>query len=180
VGFLLLTGARRTEAAAMPWAELAEGDWTLPGPRNKTKLDLLRPLPPAALAVLGAKPDSATFVFSTDDGATALSGFSKFKSEFDRAVTAELRKHDPKAQPLPNWTLHDLRRTARSLMSRAGVSPDHAERCLGHVIGGVRGRYDRHEFRDEKAQALRALARLVDRIVQGKPTTLRLVRAPHP
>jgi hypothetical protein len=24
-------------------------------------------------------------------------------------------------------------------MSRAGVPSDHAERCLGHVIGGVRG-----------------------------------------
>jgi hypothetical protein len=32
-----------------------------------------------------------------------------------------------------------LRRTARSLMTRAGIAPDHAERALGHVIGGVRG-----------------------------------------
>src|SRR5262249_38104308 len=31
------------------------------------------------------------------------------------------------------WTLHDLRRTARSLMSRAGVPTDNAERCLGRV-----------------------------------------------
>jgi hypothetical protein len=32
-----------------------------------------------------------------------------------------------------------LRRTARALMTRAGIAPDHAERALGHVIGGVRG-----------------------------------------
>ena len=123
VRFLLLTGARRTEAAAMPWAELTRETGHLPGPRNKTKLDLLRPLPKTALAVLGDKPNGAVFVFSTDDGAMPISGYSKLKSEFDRAVAAELRKRDPQAQPLPNWTLHDLRRTSRSLMSRAKVRP---------------------------------------------------------
>ena len=38
---------------------------------------------------------------------------------------------------MPNWTLHDLRRTAKTLMVRAGVRPDISERVLGHVIGGV-------------------------------------------
>ena len=63
------------------------------------------------------------------------------------------------------WMLHDLRRTARSLMSRAGVSADIAERVLGHVIPGVRGVYDRHSFLDEKRDALERLARLVARIL---------------
>jgi hypothetical protein len=45
-----------------------------------------------------------------------------------------------------NWVIHDLRRTAWSLMSRAGVASDHAARCLGHIIGGVRGVCDRHDF----------------------------------
>jgi integrase len=169
VRFLLLTGARRSEAAAMPWAELDGTEWLLPAARNKTKVDLIRPLSSAAEAVLGPKPDGAVFVFSTDGGATPLSGYSKAKQEFDKAVTAE-------AQPLPNWTLHDLRRTARSLMSRAKVPTDHAERVLGHVIGGIRGVYDLYEYRDEKRDALAALARLVDRIIAGRPTELRLVR----
>jgi hypothetical protein len=51
------------------------------------------------------------------------------------------------------------------LLSRAGVSPDVAERCLAHAIGGVRGVYDRHAYLDEKRQAFEALARLVQRIV---------------
>ena len=45
--------------------------------------------------------------------------FSKLKADFDEVVTAQLRKGNADAQPLPNWTLHDLRRTARSL----GVYP---------------------------------------------------------
>ena len=54
---------------------------------------------------------------------------------------------------MPSWRLHDLRRTARSLMSRAKVPTDHAERALGHVIGGVRETYDRHEYLEEKRAA---------------------------
>jgi integrase len=55
-------------------------------------------------------------------------------------------------------TLHDLRRTARSLMDRAKVPPDHAERCLAHKIGGVRGVYDRYKYLPEKRDALARLA----------------------
>ena len=59
---------------------------------------------------------------------------------------------------IPHWIIHDLRRTARSLMSRAGVRPDIAERTLGHVIGGVEGVYDRHTYDAERASALLSLA----------------------
>src|SRR5262249_45834846 len=67
---------------------------------------------------------------------------------------------------MPPWVLHDLRRTARSLMSRAGVRPDIAERVLGHAIGGVEGIYDRHLYDREKAFALQQLAKLVLGIVK--------------
>ena len=50
-------------------------------------------------------------------------------------------------------------------MSRAGVKADIAERCLGHVIGGVRGIYDRHEYFEEKERAFEALAGQIERIV---------------
>jgi len=111
------------------------------------------------------KVGKSGFVFTTD-GTTPIAGFSKFKRAFDANVLAELRKRDhPEAKPLPNWTLHDLRRTARSLMSRAGVPSDHAERCLGHVLPGIRGTYDRHEYLSEKRRAFEALASQIDRIV---------------
>ena len=50
-------------------------------------------------------------------------------------------------------------------MCRAGVPSDHAERCLGHVLPGIRGTYDRHEYLAEKRHAFAALARLIERIV---------------
>ena len=64
------------------------------------------------------------------------------------------------------WVLHDLRRSARSLLSRCNVPGDHAERVLGHVIPGVRGTYDRFEYRDEKRDALEKLDALVERILR--------------
>lgn len=69
--------------------------------------------------------------------------------------------------------MHDLRRTARSLMSRAGVNSDYAERCLGHVIGGVRGTYDRHEYHAEKQLAFEKLAAQIERIVNPQENTFR-------
>ncbi len=67
---------------------------------------------------------------------------------------------------MPPWTLHDLRRTARSLMSRAGVRPDISERVLGHAIPGVQGVYDRHTYDSEKADALKRLSDLISKIVK--------------
>jgi integrase len=150
--FILLTAARRSEASELRWSEIEGADWTLPAARNKTKIDLVRPLSKAALAVLPVR--QGEFVFSTD-GKMPVSGFSRFKRDFDQACGVS------------DYVLHDLRRSSRSLMSRAGVDADIAERCLGHVIPGVRGVYDRHEYFREKQQAYEALAGLIDRIVTG-------------
>ena len=68
--------------------------------------------------------------------------------------------------------VHDLRRTARSLMSRAGVPSDHAERALGHVIGGIRSTYDRHEFYAEKKHAFAALAAQIERILRPQDNVI--------
>jgi len=101
-----------------------------------------------------------------------LGAFSKWKEHFDGLMLAERRKiaadygDDVDRIAVPGWTIHDLRRTARSLMSQAGVAPDHAERALGHVIGGVRGVHDRHAYREEKRQAFAALAGRIDHILR--------------
>jgi integrase len=78
---------------------------------------------------------------------------------------AEQRSENPEKITLAHWTFHDLRRTARSLLSRAGIDSDIAERCLAHKIGGVRGVYDRYAYHKEKKRAFEALAALIERIV---------------
>jgi integrase len=161
---LLLTATRRNETAEMHELELdAEGLWTIPGRRYKTKLDHVIPLSAAASELIGKPKKGGGFVFSSTDGSKAFSGFSKAKRELDKEI-ARLRERAGRG-PMPGWTLHDMRRTARSLMSRAKVPTDHAERALGHVMGGVRETYDRYEYLDEKRSAFEALAAMVDRIL---------------
>lgn len=155
IKFLLLTAARRKEAAQITRAEINhKGDWLLPAARNKTKLDLIRPLSEAARVVIEAQPEieGCPFIF-TSTGKGPIAAFAKFRPKFQAASGTS------------DWTLHDLRRTARSLMSRAGVNSDIAERCLGHTIKGVRATYDRHEYRDEKQKAFEALAAQIQCIV---------------
>lgn len=171
VKMLLLTMTRRNESADMNASEI-EGDlWTIPGERYKNKLDHVIPLSAAANALIGAKPQGVKgnnwFVFSTTDGTRPFSGFSKAKASLDAEITKR-RKAEGRAK-MPRWTLHDLRRTARTLMSRAKVPEDHAERAMGHVIAGVRGTYDRYSFLDEKREAFQRLADLVA-IILSPPT----------
>jgi integrase len=151
--FILLTSARRDEARRLPWSEIASTNWTLPAVRNKVKVDLTRPLSEAAQAVLANQPriNGGPLVFSSD-GHRPMS-LALPKAMFDAACGVS------------GWTLHDLRRTARTLMSRAGVNADVGERCLGHVIVGVRGIYDQHKYQQEMKQAFEALAAQIERIV---------------
>ena len=154
---LLLTGQRREKVVGMKWADVSDlGKWTLPtDKREKGNAGELK-LPAMALEIIHKRPrfSSNPYVFSAARGRSHFSGFSKAKAALDKKA------------PLPDWQLHDLRRTARTLMSRAGVQREHAERVLGHIIGGVEGIYDKHHFDDEKTNALAALAALIARILK--------------
>jgi integrase len=154
VQFLLLTAARRTEASHMARAELKGAVWTIPEKRYKTGLELVLPLSETAQRVLERLPKigEGRYVF-TVDGVRPFSGYSRGKTAFDSACG------------VTDWHLHDLRRTARSLMSRAGVDANVAERALGHVIAGVRATYDRHAYFEEKRRAFEVLATLIERIL---------------
>jgi integrase len=152
VRFALLTATRRAEAAEMMRSELQGSDWVVPAARMKAKLEHLIPLSAAAQSVINAMPNLGTYLF-TVDGRCPLGGFSFRKARLDEA------------SGVAGWRFHDLRRTARSIMSRAGVRLDIAEKCLAHVPGGVQGTYDRYAYHAEKKQAFEALAAQVERIV---------------
>jgi integrase len=177
---LLLTAQRRDEVANMSRKEVGnDGIWTIPAERYKTKRPIFVPLSKSALAVIEAQPKikNCEHVFPSL-AKTPFSGFGKTKAALDKAILSAMQtraRKGVKVEPLPNWTLHDLRRTAKTLMVRAGVRPDISERVLGHVITGVEGTYDRHSYADEKRDALEKLSAMVDRVLnppQSNVTTL--------
>jgi len=157
VKLLLLATARRTEVSDMHASEIKGDVWTVPANRYKNGKDHSVPLTPTLRELIGANPKG--FVFSTTNGEKPFSSFSKTKLALDKEIN-RIRAADGRS-PMPHWQLHDLRRTGRSLMSRAGVNPDHAERCMGHTIAGVRGVYDHHQYLEEKRVAFEKLASLL-------------------
>jgi integrase len=158
VRMCLLTAQRSRKVAAMKWFDFSDdsGEWSVPKESREKDTGGLLALPELALAIIRAQDqigDNPHVFAGRGDG--PYRGFSAGKVTLDSKLPPGT----------PGWTIHDLRRTARSLMSRAGVSSEHAEKVMGHVVGGIEGVYDRHIYKDEKADALRRLASLIEGIV---------------
>jgi integrase len=158
--FTMLTATRRGESAGLRRGELSDDGrtWIIPGARYKSKHDTLIPLSETAQKIIAAQPVLGEFVFSAD-GSRPLGGFDKRKAEFDKVAGV----HD--------YRLHDLRRSSRTLLSRAGIPTDIAERALGHAKAGVRATYDRFEYAAEKRNAFERLAQMIEHIVRPPPVT---------
>ena len=164
---LLLTGQRREEVAGMRWRELDldNATWTIAKERCKNgKAHLVNLSPDAVrmLAPLGSADETRSdHVFSTT-GMTPVSGFSKTKARLDKRMQELL------GDKYQHWRSHDLRRTAASGMAALGFPPHIIERVLNHLSGaqgGLVGVYQRHEYREERRQALLAWSEYVAKIV---------------
>jgi integrase len=169
---LLLTGQRLREVSRMRREEIEEAIWVIPAAKTKIKIQHAVPLSKSVKELLPERKSG--FVFSSDGGKRSFSGFSKSKAALVAAID-ELRKRDGRT-PMPRWGHHDLRRTARSLMPRAGVSNDIAERVLGHTLGPVRATYDKYAYAAEKLEALERLAAQVNRILDPQKNVVTLPR----
>src|SRR5262249_27983631 len=130
--------------------------WLIPAGRYKSKRNVLLPLSRRAQHIVADQPilPGGDHVFSAT-GRLAMGGHDDRKKKFDQVCGVE------------NYTVHDLRRTARTLLSRCGVRPDIAERVLGHSVGGHLGAvYDQHRYVEEMRAGVEALAALIERIVR--------------
>jgi integrase len=164
VMMLALTGQRRDEVRCLPRSEIMAGtaDWVLPAARNKGKRDHLVPLPKAAVETIDELPKGGLFVFSVN-GKKPYAGHKRLKSILDRESGVR------------DWTYHDLRRTCASGMAALHVSQDTIDRVLNHAKAKLAGTYNVHEYRAEKASALKAWAERVA-VVVGEGVTAPNVR----
>lgn len=182
VRMLLLTGQRRSEISDMQNPELDRetGLLTIAAGRMKAKVAHEVPLPPAALALLDDLPEYAepkVHIFaSLRRQDSPVNAFSQIKGELDKLILAARLEKDPKAQPMSPWRFHDLRRTMRSGLSRLRIPRDISERVIAHTPGGVEKIYDRHEFREEKRQALEAWANYVSNLLTPKSNVTTIAR----
>jgi integrase len=165
---LLLTAQRRDEIGQLRWAEvdIKHRRLIIAGARMKNTLVHETHLSPLALEIFEALPRfaGADLVFVGRTGVTAVSGFSRAKSQLDELMG------DP-----PSWVLHDLRRTAASGMARLRIAPHVIDRVLSHVSGTIKGIsrvYNRHAYLDESAAALDEWSALVEALVRPTETNV--------
>ena len=181
IKLLILTGQRREEVGQMRWSELklSQGIWTLPATRTKNGQPHNIHLSPLALNVIGTVTpiDDCDLVFSTN-GKTAISGWSKAKRRVDEEIAAarraQARAHGEdadKVKPMPEWRIHDLRRSVATGLSNLGVPPIVADRILNHVPKKQKGQimfvYNRAEYAKERKQAMDLWGRHLEQIASG-------------
>jgi integrase len=178
----LLTLMRRAEVATMRWPDLDldQALWRVPA--TKGDKPHIVPLPAMAVAILKGLPRfKGPFVFTTTGGERPISGFSVAKKRADRLIANSLAQRAQETgaepEPMPHWTPHDLRRTARSNLSRLRVPPHVAELVLAHAVGGIQAVYDVYDYLDERRHALESWAALLSQIIVPPDNVVPMRRA---
>jgi len=180
VALLLVLGVRKGELIAATWSEfnIDKALWDIPQERSKTGVAISIPLPPVAigwLQELHVRACGSEWVFPKRRSSIRNGHISP--DTLNAAIQKLFRQG--KFKTVEHFTVHDLRRTCRSLMAEAGVSGHVAERCLNHKLKGVEGIYDRYDYLDERREALQKIADQLTPIINpmSNVTTFRRKRA---
>lgn len=164
---ILVTAQRPGEVIGASWSEIAGGWWTLPGGRTKNKMSHRVPLSPIAVQLFGNAGQGAVFPSPKTSKAQPI-----HVNALSHALRTALQAAEPGAEPalkMAYFTPHDLRRTAASQMTSAGIPRLVVSKILNHAEPGVTAIYDRHSYDRETKQALEAWARRLDKILKDKP-----------
>jgi integrase len=147
---LLVTGQRRGEIANLrrPWINERERTITLPEWLTKNSKEHTFPYGDLVASILETAPrwNETDLLFpSKVSFDRPLSGWSKYKKELQDG--------------LPRWTLHDLRRTYRSMHGEIGSAREIAERLINHAAAvqtDVEEIYDRWHYLPQMRTAVEA------------------------
>jgi integrase len=177
VQLLALTGQRRSEVFEATWDEihLETATWVIRSAPSKNGMEHLVPLSSLALEILRGLPriKGSPYLFTTT-GTSPASGISKAKARLDQLITVANG-----GQAIPDWRLHDLRRTFVSGCARLRIPSEVTERAINHVsesFGGVRGVYNVHAYEEERRRAMAAWARHVMSITGEAPANVIAMR----
>ena len=140
IGFklLLVTAQRRGELASARWADIdfSEGSWRIPQDNSKNRRGHNVPLSPLAFRLfqeLGSTAQGSPYILP--------SRFDKERPMQPGTFTRSLNRNIAKFGIDP-FTVHDLRRTARTGLAKLKVNRDIAEMILNHRRGSIIATYD--------------------------------------
>lgn len=165
---ILALCCRKMELCGASWSEfdLDSAIWHLPAERVKNGDAIDIPLPPPAvkwLSELHSFSHNSKWVLPARKMQHRM--IPHIQESTLPVALAKVRREIP---GVPNFTIHDFRRTARTHLAALGIDPVVAERCLNHRIKGVEGIYNRHQYFDERRAALEIWADMLVSLEEGK------------
>ncbi|RPH28321.1 site-specific integrase [Buttiauxella warmboldiae] len=170
---IFLTLVRKSEFTQATWDEVnfSTHQWTIPADRMKggrahviylsrQASDLLVGLQMCA----GGSPYLLAGRYSINKPLSnaALNG----------VITTTVKVAQSQGKALEHFTVHDMRRTASTLLHEAGYPSDWIEKCLAHEQRGVRAVYNKAKYAQQRAYMLQQWANMVDGWIAG--TTMAL------
>ena len=180
----LSTACRIGELLKARWknVDLKAGVWFVPREDTKTKVEWMVFLSDFALrqfTALHALTKDSEWCFPAINNEGSIDGKTVSKQIGDRQMQFKNRKPLQRRRndntlvlakgERGEWTPHDLRRTAATMMQQLGVQPDVIDRCQNHVMPGskVRRHYMHYDFADEKREAWQRLGKKLDSILRA-------------
>ena len=168
VKFMLLTLVRKSEFIEAKWDEVnfETAIWTIPKERMKAGRPHNVYLSQQALDILVA--------FKTCFSASSYLHPGRYETELpissatlNRVIDATVKVIQDRGEDFAPLTVHDLRRTASTLLHEAGFNSDWIEKCLAHEQRGVRAVYNKAEYADQRREMLQSWADMVDGWIAG-------------
>lgn len=157
---ILLTMVRKSELQLARWGhvDFEQAEWHIPVENSKTGKPHL---------VFLAKQTVALFKelqLLAGGSALVMPGRSSLTKPFAQNAINNALKVALAGQPIPAFTIHDLRRTASTLLHENGWASDVVEKALNHTIGGVRGVYNRAEYEPQRREMLQFWADYIEQL----------------
>lgn len=178
VWLLLALCVRKMEllSARVSDFDLQRGVWKLMPNRTKTKSYIEIPLSPQVIewlseAILFACGSEYLFparrLIRSRNGVPCKNRFEHISPDTLNVALKRLPRKD-----IEHFTVHDMRRTARTQLSALGVDPFVAERALNHKLPGRQRIYDKHDYFSERKRALGRWSEVLGAISKGETVQL--------
>ncbi|QGW03529.1 tyrosine-type recombinase/integrase [Proteus terrae subsp. cibarius] len=169
VKFVLLTLVRKSEFIHATWDEIdfKNRQWVIPKGRMKGRKEHVIYLSDQAMDILTGMKVCA---MGSD---YLMPGRYDIKKPLSNAalnnvIDGTVKRINEKGIEFEPVTVHDLRRTASTLLHEAGYNSDWIEKCLAHVQNGVRAVYNKAEYAEQRRKMLQEWSDMVDEWIKEK------------
>lgn len=165
---ILLTMVRKSELLLARWAhvEFDKAEWHIPAEHSKTGKPHIVYLSKQSVALFKELQVLA------GGSELVLPGRGSLTKPFSHNAINNALKISLAGQDIPAFTIHDLRRTASTLLHENGWQSDVVEKALNHTIGGVRGVYNRAEYEPQRREMLQFWADYIEQLMAAGQVVL--------